>query len=203
MSLTRQLIFGIDPYRQEGYIQTLSFEDVPDANTSSKAFTCGLVPNSRSSGASLLQETMFLGTTSAVGKTYQALKDTLSLDGSMASTATWVSQRIDPEARADSRNVRMVTQKRWLSVTFNGESVLRDGVSIQYCLDGDPLSGDPITWRDFVGSEGDRKLYFDGARSHWIHIKVVDESTTFNEIVIPPFSVEYISDGTEREGRID
>lgn len=203
MGITRQLIFGIDPYSSEQRISTLSFADVPDANTTSKAFTCGLVPHSRSSGVSLMQETMFLGTTSAVGKTFQALKDTLSMDGAMAVTATAVTQRIDPEARADDsgRNApRDVTQKRFLNLNFSVTSPFRDGMSISYCLDGDPISGDPVTWKDFLGTEGDTKISFDGARGNFCNLRFVDTSVRYNEIAVPAFALNYVPEGAEREG---
>lgn len=202
MGITRQLIFGIDPYGTEPLIQTLEFSDVVDANTEGKAFTCGIVPKGRSYGVSLIQEAMFLGTTSFVGKTYHALMDTLAQDGTEAVTATAVTQRIDPDARIDSsrRNPLRVTKKRFLTINFNGKSPLRTGVSIQYCLDGDPISGDAVTWIDFLGNVGDTKLSFDGALGNYIHIRLVDSSNKYHESVLPPFSIEYISEGEEREG---
>lgn len=207
MAITRQLIFGIDPYGREPYIQTFAFADVPDANEDSKAFTCGVVPHSRSSGVSLMQESVFLGTTSAVGKTFQAFRDTVAQDGSSTVTAMAVTQRLDPDARldtgSDSTQAKRVTKKRFINVNFSGQSPLRSDVEISYCLDGDPLSGDPVVWRDFLADEGDTKLSFDGALGTFCHIKIVDESTTYNEVVFPPFCLEYISEGTEREGRTD
>lgn len=204
MGITRQLIFGIDPYSSEQNINTFSFEDVPDANTSSKAFTCGMIPHARSSGTSMMQETVFLGTTSGVGKTFQAFKDTLALDGSMEVTATAVTQRIDPNARADVKDsVKGVTQKRFLNLNFSGISPFRSDMEITFCLDGDPISGDPVTWLDFVGTSGDSKISFDGARGGFCHIRFVDTSVRYNVIAVPAFSLEYISEGAEREGGND
>lgn len=203
MGTTRQIIFGIDPYREESYIQTLAFASVPDANTSAKAFTCGVVPSSKGTGASLLQEVIWLGTTTATALTFKALDDTVSLDGASTVTAMAVTQRLDPDARVDSGDARAVTQKRFHNANFNGKSPKRTGVTIQHCLDGDPISGDPITWTDLVGDNGDTKLYFEGARGSFIHLKFTDTSTTYNTVVIPPFGIEYTSEGPEREGRDD
>lgn len=203
MAVTRQLIFGIDPYTNEQYINTFSFADVPDSNALSKAFTCGLVPNSRTSGVSLMQESVFLGTTSAVGVTYQAYKDTIGTDGTTGVTATAVFQRIDPEARADvpaMRAARQVTQKRFLSLDFASPTTYQDDVQVSYCQDGDPTTGDPITWKDFLGTIGDTKLSFDGCRANFIYIRVIDTSVRYNVLGVTPFSIEYISDGEEREG---
>jgi hypothetical protein len=203
MGTTRQLIFGIDPYGNEPLIQTLEFAQVPDANLTGKAFTCGVVPKARSSGVSLMQETVFLGTTSAVGKTFQALVDTLAEDDGETVTATAVTQRIDPDARADGSNFQSVTQKRYLTINFNGNSVIRTGASASYCLDGDPISGDPLTWVNFLGTTGDTKLSFDGAKGNFAHLRFIDASNSYHEVAVPPFCVEYISEGVEREGRDD
>lgn len=204
MGITRQLIFAIDPYSNEQYINTFSFADVPDGNSSSKAFTCGLVPHSRTSGVSLMQESAFLGTTSGVGLTFQAFKDTLSKDGTSDVTATVVFQRIDPDARADitrhDSDGRNVTQKRFLNINFSLPSPYESGFAIDYCLDGDPTTGDPVTWKNFLGTAGNSKLSFDGALGTFFYLRIIDTSMRYNVIGVPPFSLEYISEGPEREG---
>lgn len=201
MSITRQLIFGIDPYASEAYLSTYSFADIPDANTTALAFTCGFVPSSKSSGASLVQETIWLGTTSGIAKTYRAFDDALATDGSTTVTATAITQRLDPDARVDSKNPKLVSQKRYLTVNFNGPSPLRTGVTMQLCVGGNPISGDPVTWLSLVGKAGDTLFYCESARGGYVHLKFTDASTRYNEVVIPPYGLAYEDDGPEREQR--
>lgn len=201
MGTTRQLIFAINPYGDDEYMTTISFAQVPDANLTSKAFTCGLVQNGSTSGATLMQETVWLGTTDAVGKTFQAFDSSLAEDDGETVTAMAVTQRLDPDARADSKNPRFVSQKRYLTLNAHGKPLKRSGVTVQACVDGDPLSGDSLTWVDLQGDNDDQLLYFEGARGNFIHLKIVDSSNTHSEVAIPAFSIAYNPDGPEREGR--
>ena len=202
MAITRQLIFAITPgengRRDECF--SLAFGDVADGNSSGEAFTCGVMPPSKGSGISIMQETVFLGTTSGAALTFQAFKDTLALDGSTAIRGRAITHRIDPDARADSSARRSVTQKEYENLNFNGTSPMERGATIQYCRDTYPLRDATVEWNPFGGSSTDTLLSFEKRLANWVNIKIEDSSTSVGVPLLPPFSIEYISDGEEREG---
>lgn len=196
---TRQLIFGIDPKRR-GLACTLAFAAIPDGNSEGKAFTCGVVPPARGTGINIMQESMFLGTTSGVGETFQALKDDVALDGDEPVAARLISHRIDPDARADSDQALQATQKQYLTLNFNGVSPRESGATIKYSKDSDPVTDPVTTWYDFIGAVDDTLLHFKKTSANWINLLIEDSSTVYNQPMLPPFSIEYQSDGEEREG---
>lgn len=190
MATTRQIIFGIDP--RQGLAQFLSFAQVPDGNASEKAFTCAFVPPARSSGTTLMQESVFIGGNTGAGITLRALQDTLALDGTDPITAQWVSARIDPEVRADANQVRRKIAKRYDKLSWNGENPeLRGDTTVQWAKDIDPINSPTVNWMSFSGVPARSRVQFPSGLAEWIHLRIVDTSTVTGLISVPPFMIEY------------
>lgn len=196
MAVTRQIIFGISP--KEGLAQTFSFVQAPDSNSSSKAFTCAIVPKTRGAGVNLLQETVFLGTTSAAGVTLQAFKRGVAKDGIHTVTASAVSHRLDPDVREDRRS-RSHTTKRYRRIYFHGDNPRAAGREIYYTKDTDPLTDPMTTWTAFEGDADKSFNEFSSGIAEYIHIKMVDETDVIDSEALCEFSLEYYSTAP-REG---
>lgn len=201
MASTRQLIIGVDP--DKGIAETLSFTEISDGNNMGKCFTCGVLPDARGSGSNFMQETVFLGTSSAAGITLQAFKDTLAMDGSTAVTGTIVTHRLDPLARMDARvggKLRQVTMKKYLSLEWAGTNPQADGRAVQFCKNVDPIGGGTFVWENLQGGDSDTVMQFLEGLAQWIHLRIVDSTNIANQVVMPPFGLVYnnLGDGRER-----
>lgn len=189
MAITRQLVFCIDP--KSGVACTFSYADIPDANDSSKAITCAHVPAARGSGISVMQESMFFGTTSAVGKTFQTLRDTLAKDGTEDISAEFITSRVDPDNRSDERTQREPTTKRYEWLIFNGPHPVEKGGNLYWTKDVDPIRDSLVTWNQFSMDAGDSTTYFESGLAEWVHLRGVFSAIQNNEIHLSGFGVQY------------
>ena len=193
MAIARQLILGIDPANGESF--TVAFADVPDGNTEQKFFLCGYCPPQKGLGISVMQESVFLGTSQPVGRTYQAFLDALSLDDLTPITGRVVTHRIDPEARADANALKNATTKRYLKLILGGDNPMQaNEATIEWLKDEDPL-GPMATWQPIAGDADDTVLHFESGLANFIHLKIEDASMVVNRIVLPPFSIGFYSIG--------
>ena len=201
MGITRQYIFGIDP--KGGVCQTFGYAQVPDANTSGKAITCAHYPAAKGSGVSLMQETLFFGTTSAVGKMFQTFKDSQSLDGTEAIEGEFITARLDPDNRADGgpNRGRDSTQKRFYFVNHNSPTMIDRGGTLYWTKDVDPLTDSMVVWTEFQANEGDTKFYFEKGNANWIHLRGVHDGVSSNSVHLSGFALNYdtISRGEGRD----
>lgn len=199
MGSTRQLIIVVNP--KEGRLTTFKFADVVDGNDESKAFTCGYYPWSKGAGKSVLQETAFLGTTPAVGQTYQAFRDDKSQDGTTPIVARAITQRIDPDVRPDVNIKRVKTAKRFLSISFNGKSPSEVGLDVYYAKDSDPIKDPMVNWLEAKAASGDTVLGVEGDDvADWFNLRFECSGDNVEDDVLPAFDIGYYSMGN-REGR--
>lgn len=188
VSITRQLILGVDPVSGNSF--TLAFGDIPDGNMLDKGFLCGYCPPQKSGGVSIMQECVFLGTTAGTGQTFAAFRDDLALDGTTPIKGRVITHRIDPDARADVNQVKMSTTKRYLKLILGGKNPMQNGATIQWLKDVDPF--DPMAmWQNIAGDTDDTVLLFETGIANFIHLKLEDSSPVVNEVVLPPLAIGY------------
>lgn len=195
--ITRQFCFGINP--ESGEANLYEWADVPDGNSSAKAFTCGVVPPCKGAGINAFQETVFLGTTSGVGKTFQTFKDRVALDGTQPITATAITHRIDPDAREDGPYGKATTMKRYESIQWAGKNPAESGAHVYYARNSDPLVA--ATWTELAGDVTDSLVTFVKGLAQWVNLKIVDATTNINTVILPPFGVNYTTIGDGRDIR--
>ena len=187
MAITRQLLFVVSP--KDGVVNTFSFSGIDDANNESKAFTCGHVPGARGSGATLMQDLMFLGTTSAVGQTYRTFDDSLGADGSDSIVSEFITARIDPDNR-DER-ARDSTTKRYEWADFNGPNLSEFGGSLYWASDVDPVREPMLSWNQFSLSSGDTRGYFESGLANHVHLRGVHTGSDQGKIHLSGFAIHY------------
>lgn len=207
MAVTRVALFLISPFEQQpdvgpGIVSTLSYATVPDANATGKSFTCAYCPPSRGSGVSVAQETMFVGTNAAGGKTLQTFKNNLALDGSAAITAEFISQRLDPENRGDSNQGRDSVSKRYDFVAMDGANLTDDGGQLYWLKDIDPATSPVVSWTEFTYTAGDRGFYFESGLGKFVHLRGVYDGMTAGQRLLSGFSLRYRLVGKSEEGKI-
>ena len=197
---TRQIIFGIDPRGSDPLTFTLVFDDIQDGNEDLKAFTCGYYPPTKGAGSSLAQESIFLGTTTDAGLTFQALRDDKTQDGTTAITARAITQRIDPDARPDANIARSKSTKRFLQIAFNGKAPSDLGLDVYYAKDSDPIKDPAVTWIEATSATGDTQLEFEDGLADWLNLKFETTVSNVDDEIISAFDVIYYGTGS-REGR--
>lgn len=187
--ITRQFCFGINP--DTGEANLYEWTDVPDGNSTGKAFTCGVVPPSKGAGINAFQETVFLGTSSGVGKTLQAFVDGVAMDGSQAIVATAITHRIDPDAREDGPTGKATTIKRYESIQWAGKNPAENGAVVSYAKNADPVNDASVTWTPLAGDSDDSLVTFNKGLAQWMNLKITDSTTNINTVILPPFGVNY------------
>lgn len=190
MAVTRQLIFVISP--KDGVVNTYSFSGIDDANNEGKAFTCGYVPGARGSGSTLMQDLMFLGTTSAAGKTYRTFDDSLGLDGSDTIRSEFITARIDPDNR-ENFGGRDSTTKRYEWVDLNGPNLAEIGGDIYWVSDTDPVNDPNLIWTEFNINSGDTRGYFESGLANHVHLRGVHTGTDQGKVHLSGFAIHYIT----------
>lgn len=198
MGLTRQIIFGIAP--RDGAAFTLSYTDIADGNSSAKAFTCAIAPATRGSGVSLSQTTLFLGTTAA-NLTYQTMRSDKGQDEATPVIGTFVTNRIDPDNRSDSQQIRRRTTKRFRRIGMVGFEPSRTGLEVSYARDADPiLDSSTVVYESFEAGGDDSELEFPNGLCEFFHLRGTDSGNNAGQIVLSNFDVEYYTVG-RRPGR--
>lgn len=202
--VTRNLIMGIDPYREQGEflgeVTTISYYAVPDGNNENKCFTCAYVPPSRGSGIAIVQETMFLGTNAEVGLIYHTFVDRAGDgDGGGNVRAEFITVRIDPdldEGKGES------TTKRYATLDFSGPNLLDYyNTTLSWTKDCNPVEDVIVTWTDFIPTIRDTQVFFEKGLANWIHLKGVSTGQNNNKILLGGFTVRYNRIGKGAEGR--
>lgn len=197
--ITRQFCFGINP--ETGEANLYAWEDVPDGNSTGKAFTCGVIPPSKGAGINAFQETAFLGTTSGVGKTFQTFMDGIAMDGSQPIVSTAITHRIDPDARDDGPYGKATTLKRYENIQWAGKNPAEYGATVSYAKNSDPATDASVTWTEFAGNAADSILTFVKGLAQWMNLKITDSSININTVILPPFGVNYTTVGDQRDIR--
>lgn len=207
MAVTRVALFLISPFESQddlgpGITTTLSYAAVPDANETGKSFTCAYYPPTRGSGVSIGQETMFLGTNSAVGKNFQTFKNNLALDGSSPIEAEFISQRLDPENRGDSQQGRDSVQKRYDVLAMDGANLTDDSGQLFWLKDIDPITSPSVQWTEFSYASGDKGFYFESGLAKFVHIRGTYSGTTVGQRLLSGFSLRYRLVGHSEQGKL-
>lgn len=200
MSVTRQLVFAIDPYslpvdRNEPVFLTSSFSwaVVADGNENEDCITCAYTPETKKSGISLLQETMFFGTLNA-DTTAQTFRNDLLTDNDETITASFITKRLDPSVaqRIDPRQsqANFSDRKRFLGIEFPGVNPLVKGVDLEYTVEAqDPHLVTP-TWESLIWESGTSRAAIPEGLGRWIHFKGED-TTSERGVVFDGFSLNY------------
>jgi hypothetical protein len=196
---TRQLCFGIDPYTGEANLY--EWIDVPDSNASAKSFTCGVVPAAKGAGINAMQETVFLGTTSAAAQTFQSFVDTVAMDGSQHIVGSAITHRIDPDCREDGPYGKSATAKRYESVQWCGKNPKENGAAVYFAKDSDPVNDPMVSWTELAGAADDSIATFESGLAQWVNLKIVDSTANIGTVILPPFAVNYTTVGTGRDIR--
>lgn len=197
MGITRQIVFCTG---KDGELySTQSFSAVADGNSSAKAFVSAYVPPSKGTGVNPEQETIFVGTTSAVGKTYQIFRNDLALDDGATITGSAITRRIDPEARIDKNQIRIANSKRYHALRFHGQAPNLTDVIIEWTKDVDPTTSPMITWEELTGDSGDIVLEFESGLAEWVHLRVTDTGTVVGRPVFNAFAIVYYPLGARED----
>jgi len=185
-SLTRQIVFAIDP--EQGFAGTYSWVDVPDLNADEKGITAVHVPPTKTANINPMQETVFIGTM-GVGKMFQSFRDDLSQDGEEDVNYEAITNRLDPSLVSDGRRTAHTGSKRLLQLEFPSLDSAEEGATIEYALDTlSPTEG--ATWLILLGGAGERRS-FRSALCRWFHLRISGKNANPATLLLSAFKVIY------------
>lgn len=195
MGITRQLVFGISPTDKAFF--TLSYAQAPDGNADLKAFTCACVPSSQGGGTNIYNDSIFLGTTAGAGVTLQTLRQDRSQDGTSPIEEFFITNRIDPESRPDTRSIRRSSTKRMKKLRFHGFNPIDRGVTLTYAVNSDPIeAAGIITWNSFEYHAGYSEIHFPKQIASWINLMGSGSGNNSGKIILSNLELEYYSAGS-------
>ena len=196
---TRQIIFGIDP--KNGLSGTYSWASVPDKNSSQKGITCAYVPETKGTGISLLQETVFMGTINA-NITLQSFRDDLAQDDGVVIGGELITARIDPTQKTSESPLAggaFTDSKRFNQIVFPELNPLDKGLSVEISRDARRPDTETPVWQSLARSPGRSKATVEKGVARWLNMRIVDNTTLVMTPVFGSFMVSFYSLGV-RDG---
>jgi hypothetical protein len=185
MSLSRNLVIGIDPFN--GPNATYSWEAVEDGNSDGQMITCAFCPPPAKYGIlGTRQECVFLGVSGCdfVVKSFDASK---SQDNDNVITAMAITNRIDPTQALGSPP----DAKRYVSLSFQNVNPLSKGLDVDYAKESEDPIEDVVTWDEFHWDTGSSRISFPRGLAQWIHLRIKDLTVYANRVVFGSFVVNF------------
>jgi len=199
-TVQRNLVFGIDPIR--GLTGTYSWADVPDLDESAKGLSIGYVPRTKGANVSILQETLFLGTTNA-NLVMQTFRGDLGRDDGTAFIGKAITNRIDPMLQQRPMEMEAPSLKRFWDVEFFDVNPIFNGATVRYTRDAIQPHIDAVTWENFKGNLSGARHAFNNGLARWVHIEIEDAGELTSKPIFGGFNLRYLDFGSRERGPTD